>query len=384
MDEDDYVELRLERVNVTINGVSTEILLDSGASVNVIDKSSYKKIIEKSTSNVKLQQTDVRIFPYGTKSALDFAGYFTANIEASGKSVSGIFYVTKDSNGCLLRFKMAQELGLIKISKKINEVSHTPKRTTEALIAEYNDLFHDTGKLKNYQFKIHIDENVKPIAQHARRFPFYIRKQVETHLDKLESAGIIEQVEGLMTWGSPIVTAPKYNSDKVRVCVDMRAPNTAVERKRHLTPTVDEVITDLNSAKVFSKLDLSQTYHQKELYHSSRYFTTFAMQRGIRRYTRLMFGLSSASEKFQEVWHQVLAGIDGVRSIADDFVVFGKDEESHDEAHSKKGLKLSKKKCIFKTNELNFHGVTLSSEGLSADKRKIDALCNMEAPKNVS
>ena len=89
--------------------------------------------------------------------------------------------------------------------------------------------------------------------------------------------------------------------------------------------------------------------------------------------------------------HQVLAGIDGVRSIADDFIVFSKDEESHDKALERtfqrpreQSLMLSKKKCIFKTNELNFHGVTLSSKGLSADKRKIDALCKKEAPTNVS
>ena len=63
----------------------------------------------------------------------------------------------------------------------------------------------------------------------------------------------------------------------------MRAPNTAVERERHPTPTVDEVITDLNGAKVFSKLDLSQAYHQIELHPSSRYITTFATHRGLRR-----------------------------------------------------------------------------------------------------
>ena len=131
--------------------------------------------------------------------------------------MSGIIYYTKDSNGFLLRFKTAQELGLIKIAEKINEVTHTPKRTTEALIGEYDDLFHGTEKLKAYQFKIHVDDNVKPIAQHARRIPFHIRKQVETQLDELKSAGIIEQVEGHMPWVSPIVTVPKHNSDKVRV-----------------------------------------------------------------------------------------------------------------------------------------------------------------------
>ena len=37
----------------------------------------------------------------------------------------------------------------------------------------------------------------------------------------------------------------------------MRAPNKAIERERHITPTMDEIIVKLNDAKVFSKIDLN-------------------------------------------------------------------------------------------------------------------------------
>ena len=36
----------------------------------------------------------------------------------------------------------------------------------------------------------------------------------------------------------------------------MREANRATERERHIMPTLDEVIHDLNGAKVFSKVDL--------------------------------------------------------------------------------------------------------------------------------
>ena len=144
------------------------------------------------------------------------------------------------------------------------------------MIEEYDDLFHGLGKLKNYQVKLHIDEDVPPVAQPHRRVPFHVRKQLEEQLRRDEELGVIERIEGPTPWVSPIVVAPKPKSPgKVRVCVDMRQANKAVKRERHVTPTVKEMIGDLNRARVFSKLDLNQGYNQLELAPESRYITTF-------------------------------------------------------------------------------------------------------------
>jgi hypothetical protein len=50
----------------------------------------------------------------------------------------------------------------------------------------------------------------------------------------------------------------------------MRLPNTAIERERHPQPTIDDLVTDLNGACLFSKLDLHFAYHQLELDENSR------------------------------------------------------------------------------------------------------------------
>ena len=65
-----------------------------------------------------------------------------------------------------------------------------------------------------------------------------------------------------------------------------------------MTPTIEEIIGDLNGAKVFSKLDLNQGYNQLELALESRYITTFGMHLGLMRLKRLNFGTSSAAEIF--------------------------------------------------------------------------------------
>ena len=118
--------------------------------------------------------------------------------------------------------------------------------------------------MKNFEVKLHIDESVTPVAQPARRIPFHLRKKVSQELERLEQEGIIEKVEGPTPWISPLVAIPKKNGD-VRLCVDMRLPNEAIQRERHPTPTIDDLVDTLNGATVFSKLDLRSGYHQLSL-----------------------------------------------------------------------------------------------------------------------
>ena len=92
------------------------------------------------------------------------------------------------------------------------------------------------------------------------------------------------------------MVVPKKN-DSIRICVDMRLPNKAIERERHITPTIDEIITELNGAELYSKIDLNNGYPQLVLHEESRYVTTFTTHVGLQRYKPLMFGINAASEK---------------------------------------------------------------------------------------
>ena len=110
-------------------------------------------------------------------------------------------------------------------------------------------------------------------------------------------------------WVSPIVAVPKKDGG-VRICVDMRLANEAFKRVRHPIPTVDDVSFELNGAQYFSKLDLSQAYHQLEF--DSRYITTFSMHIGLFRYKRLNYGTNAAAEIFQ---HTLQAQLQGLQAL---------------------------------------------------------------------
>ena len=216
------------------------------------------------------------------------------------------------------------------------------------------------------------------------RLPFGLRDKVDQKLDDLLDKDIIEEVPNTpTTWVLPLVVVPKPDED-IRVCVE------AIMRECHPIPTIEEILSDLNGSTVFSKLDLKWGFHQVELEEKSQEITTSVTHRGLYRYKRLMFGISSAPEKYQII-SDVIQGCSGVANIADDLIVHRADLEEHDrnlhvvlQRLRESGLTLNGEKCQFRLHKLTFFGHDLSSEGVTPSEEKIAAVVNAQAPKNVS
>ena len=172
---------------------------------------------------------------------------------------------------------------------------------------------------------------------------------------------------------------------------NMRQANQAIKRERHVTPTIKEIIGDLNGAKVFSKLDLNQGYNQLELAPESRYITTFGTHLGLMRYKRLNFGISCAAEIFQNIIRETLEGIPGALNISDDILVFGKTQRAHDhtleavfQRLKESGLTLNKSKCEFGKVKVEFFGYVFSGDGITPDPKKIEDIINLQTPTSAS
>ena len=145
----------------------------------------------------------------------------------------------------------------------------------------------------------------------------------------MEKLDIVEQVSGPTKFQSLIVVVPKTNDD-IRVCVDMRLANESIEQKRFSIPTVDEILADMNGAKVFSNLDLNMEFNLIDLEEKSRDVTTFTTHIGLYRYKRLMFGVTSAPEIYQHVIQQALQGCKGAGNMTDDIIIFAETVEEND------------------------------------------------------
>ena len=376
----------MPNVTVKINDILITMIVDTGASLDIIDEVTFQQL--QQNVNIQLGRTSAKLFAYGSHEQLPLLGKFTTVVETSRTLTPACLHVVKGNSGSLLSYKTAYALDLIRVVINTVQKNDNVLVTIDYLETKYPSLFRGLGKLKNFEVKLHIDENIQPVAQAARRIPFHLRKKVSATLRDLESQGIIELVSvgTSMPWVSPVVIIPK-NDDTVRLCVDMRMPNRAIKRERYPSPTVDDLIHTLNGATVFSKFDLRSGYHQLVLAEESRSITTFVTHKGLMRYKRLNFGTSSASEIFQHAIAKQIADIDGVLNISDDLVIFGTTQADHDRAlhnlctrFQEVGLTLNKDKCKLNEHKITFFGYTFSAEGISADSRKVEAIHTAPPP----
>lgn len=373
-------------IPVKVGGVETNMIVDSGSDMNIIDKPTWEDWKKKQIRVFKQEKTPHRLFPYGCDKPLNLLGSFKAYVEAGSKSSKEKFVIIDGKGEPLLGRETARALGVLKIGLDVRSVN----AGGDDFVQEFPELFTGFGKLKDRKIKLHVDPNVKPVAQPVRRTPFGLREKVEAKIQDLLSKDIIEPVDKPSQWVSPIVIVPKPNDD-IRVTVDMRRVNEAVLRERHPIPTIDDILHDMAESRVFTKLDLKLGYHQLELEEDSREITTFVTHCGLFRYKRLVMGINAASEIYQHEIQKVIQGIPGVSNLSDDIVVHAPNNETHDARLRKvlnrlkeAGLTLNAEKCKFKRPDIEFLGHRLTANGIDPCLSKVKAVQEAREPENVS
>ena len=375
---------------VIINGVPVKVIVDSGASVNVLNHAIVDRIKEKN-ANFRLTPSSVKIHAYGTEQPLDIAGQFTASIStSSGKSTEAIFFVSNSKSRCLLGFDSSTALDLLSVNLNNITIQHEDSQV-HTILTKHCKLFMGTGNLKNTQVKLEIDESVTPVAQPPRRIPHSMKSKVNSKLEEMRNEGIIEKVQGATPWLSPLIAVPKKNGD-VRLVLDMRMPNTALTRRRVQIPTVNEILQQMEGATIFSEVDLSQGYLQLTLAEESRYITAFSTpDNGPHRFTRLIMGASPSGEHFHEIIHDLIREIPGTANISDNIWIWSRDKTTHlnqlDQLLTKledSGITLKLPKCSFAVPQINVFGHIVSANGIQPDEKKIKAIAEAPHPTNAS
>ena len=123
----------------------------------------------------------------------------------------------------------------------------------------------------------------------------------------------------------------------------------------------------------------------------SSLLTTFNTPWGKYRWLRMLFGLKVSGDVFQERLDKVLRLVPGVLRIADDIVIHGPTENTHDETvlipcetARLNNLSLNSKKMQFKSTDCKFFGHRLTPDCIKVDPKKIEAIIQMDPPQNVA
>ena len=86
------------------------------------------------------------------------------------------------------------------------------------------------------------------------------KPQLKKELPDLVKQGLLEPVSEPTEWCSQILVQTKKNG-LFRICINPKYLNDELHRERYLLPVIDDVLPELNKAKVFSKVDLRSGYY---------------------------------------------------------------------------------------------------------------------------
>ena len=192
-------------------------------------------------------------------------------------------------------------------------------------------------------------------------------------------------------WAAPIVPVIKRDGS-VRICGDYKVTvNRVAKVDSYPLPRIDDLFASLAGDKLFSKLVLAHAYQQIPLAEESKTVIVINTHKGLYRYNRLSFGISSTPAIFQRMIEGILQGIPHVTFNINDILVTGATHREHlpnlQEVLTrleKAGLKLKKDKCVFMLTAVEYLGHEITEAGLKPTAEKVRALVEAPVPKDVS
>ena len=155
----------------------------------------------------------------------------------------------------------------------------------------------------------------------------------------MEQLGILEETKDVTEWVNSFVIVEKKlpidssNSHsprhtiqkKLRIYLDPRDLNEALEREPYYICSIKEIIGKFHGMTKFMIADFNKGYWMVELDPESRKYTTTALDIGRFQWTRLPMGSIVAQDMFQRKLDTIFLSIPGVTGIADD-IIYGRND----------------------------------------------------------
>ena len=236
----------------------------------------------------------------------------------------------------------------------------------EALL-RYQDVFarfdNDSGRTGQVKHKIETG-NARPIQQKPRRIPIHMHDEVDKIMGSLIEESIIKLL--CSPWQSIPVVLVRKPDNSLRFCVDYRKLNEVTTKDSYNILNIIESLDCLSGAKFYCTLDLASGYWQVEMNSEDKEKTAFSTPyHGLYHFNVMPFGLCNATETFERLMENVLAGLQFKTLLIylDDIIIPRKTFEQGIEHLTEVferlqnvGLKLKPRKCHFFQTEVIYLG----------------------------
>ncbi|KAJ7942659.1 Ty3/gypsy retrotransposon protein [Quillaja saponaria] len=251
------------------------------------------------------------------------------------------------------------QLWSIELSKQ--DTSEVYSSHLNTLLYEFIDVFAEPKSLppeRSFDHSITLKEGSQPVNQRPYRYGPLQKDIIEKLVKEMMGNHIIRA--STSSYASPVVLVKKKD-DSWRFCIDYRRLNSITVKNKFPIPIIEDLLDELQGAKLFLKLDLRSGYHQIRMRKEDIHKTAFKTHEGLYEFIVMPFGLTNAPATFQGLMNNVFRPL-----LRRQHTLFAK-----------------RSKCTVGSQQVEYLGHLINKEGVSADPRKIQAMVDWPTPNSV-
>ena len=190
--------------------------------------------------------------------------------------------------------KPGESLALIKVKHPLNGRTSVSRLllTKQDILSQYSGCFQGIGHFPGDPYKFHLKPDYKPARHAPRKVPVHLETAFKEEIESLVKQGILEEVKEHTDWVNSYVIVEKDTGNhhspnhtdkkKLRICLDPRDLNEALEREPHHTRSVDEITAKLQGMTVFtianfkthSTREITAKFPSRDKVEHARHFPT--------------------------------------------------------------------------------------------------------------
>ena len=182
---------------------------------------------------------------------------------------------------------------------------------------------------------------------------------------------------------SPVFFMSKKNRSK-RMVMDYYSLNKQTIKNNYLLPLIMDLIDDMESKKVFTKIDLWWSFNNIRIKEEDKQKGVFTTHVGLFELTIIFFGMTNLPATFQTIMNEILRDLvneSKVATFVDDVLVETETEKRYDKIMEevlkrleKNNLYIKPEKYMWKVRKIGFLGVVIGPNGIEIEKEKVDGV----------
>ena len=159
---------------------------------------------------------------------------------------------------------------------------------------------------REIEFRIDLIPNARPVVHPIRRMTPKEKEELGDQTHQLLWKGLIRP--SFSSWGAAVVFVPKSDGT-LRSCVDYRDLNKQTLKNKYPLPRIDDLLDQLNGARVFSRMDLAIGFHQLRIAEECVPLTAFKGPDIFYEWFVMPFGLCNAPAYFVDLMNRVFLSL---------------------------------------------------------------------------